>query len=375
MMKFEDITAETIASASKEELQQMKELLGGMVSSLNNKQQAMKITLNSFYGALASEYFRWFDMRLAEAITVSGRTLIQWVERDLTAFLNKVCGTEGIDYCIAIDTDSLMYNFAEFVKKFVPEGTTPEATTEFLDQACKKKINKVISDSVASFCAYSNIKNNRLNFERDIIADSALYFNVKKRYMLQVRDEEGVRLAEPELKVVGGAVVSSGTPQFVREELKRAFVITLNLDNERLLLYLDNVKKRYMKLPVEEISSPRGITEFYKFLDSTGHPVLGTPHHVKAGITYNKMLEKKGLLNRYRKIGPGDKIKFVPLRVPNPTGADCIGFMETLPKEFDLDKYVDRDNQYERTFLKPLRDSIDALGWNVERIQTLDDFF
>ena len=75
------------------------------VSRYHNIQMARKISLNSAYGAIGNEWFRYYELRIAEGITTSGQLSIRWIEKSLNIYLNKLLKTEGVDYVIASDTD------------------------------------------------------------------------------------------------------------------------------------------------------------------------------------------------------------------------------------------------------------------------------
>ena len=101
----------------------------------------------------------------------------------------------------------------------------------------------------------------------------------------------------------------------------------------------------------------------------------GTPIHVKGALVYNHQIDEFGLQGRYPYIQEGDKIKFIKLKPANPFKFDVISYMTNLPEEFKLNEYIDRDVQFQKTFLDPMRFILDAVNWKDEPQATLEAFF
>ena len=97
------------------------------IARCNNIQMARKIQLNSAYGAIGNQYFRYYKLANAEAITLSGQVSIRWIENRMNRKMNKILKTEEIDYVIASDTDSIYLNLGPLVDR-VHEGR--EKTTQ-----------------------------------------------------------------------------------------------------------------------------------------------------------------------------------------------------------------------------------------------------
>jgi DNA polymerase elongation subunit (family B) len=70
-----------------------------------------------------------------------------------------------------------------------------------------------------------------------------------------------------------------------------------------------------------------------------------------------------------------DKVKWAYLKVPNPIQQEVIAAPAVLPREFGLDKYIDYDLMFEKTFLEPVKSILDVIGWEVEKTSTLAAFF
>lgn len=342
-----------------------------------NMQYSRKILMNSLYGCLGNPHFRYTDYDNALAITSAGQLAIRFIEVKLNDFINKFMKNEvKKDYCIAIDTDSVYFEFNDLVKKHM-NGWSKEKIINGLDQFAKKKLEPFIDKSYRELADMMNCFDHKLFMDREVITEKAVW-TAKKRYAMTVWDNEGVRYDEPELKVQGIEVVKSDTPAVIREELKESLRIILTKEEEDLLNFIEDVKSKYDSLPIETVATPKGITNVDKYVGSNGKRYIkGAQSHIKSAINYNYMLRKNpNLIGKYDFIRGGDKIKFVQLKVPNPLQDNVIGFIDVLPPEFGLDKYVDYTHQWEKTFIKPLDLILEKIDWKHERTSSdLNDFF
>lgn len=360
--------SELIAAAQKETmLSQQYDII----------QQSKKIALNSMYGSLGNEYSRWYDVELAEAITISGQLAIRWIENKMNEFLNKMLKTNQ-DYVIASDTDSIYVNLGPLVTTMCP-GKTVEQSVEYLNKCCKEIIEPFIDKCYIELAETTNAYSNKMFMKRESIASKGIW-TAKKRYMLLVHDSEGVRYTKPKTKIMGIETSRSSTPQVVREELKKCIDIILTKDNATLIDYIEGFRKKFRKLAPEDIAFPRSVNGVKDYTDSFTIYKKGTPIAVKGALLFNYYIKKYDLGKKYQFIRDADKIKFLYLKSPNPvggiTGKDCvISFMTSLPKEFDLKNYIDYDTQFEKAFLDPLKSIVDAIGWQTEERNTLESLF
>jgi DNA polymerase elongation subunit (family B) len=342
------------------------------ISRLNNLQMAMKIALNSAYGAMGNQYFRYFDIRMAEGITTSGQLSIRWMANKLNAFMNKTLKTEGIDYVVAIDTDSIYLTLEHLVEKTC-EGKTTEQKIKFMDKICEDVFQPFIDSGYQELAEYMNAYSQKMQMKREVLADKGIW-TAKKRYVLNVHNSEGVQFAKPKVKVMGLEMVKSSTPAIIRDKLKDSIDVILQGDQKLLHNYVTEFRKEFDKLPVQDIAFPRGVNGIKQY---AGSPIYskGTPIHVRGALLFNHYVKKMGLDKKYQPIRDGDKIKFVYVRKPNPFQEDVIAFSQKLPDEFDLKTYIDYDKQFEKVFLDALQIVIEPLGWKTQEENSLENFF
>ncbi len=344
------------------------------VSRLNNLQMAMKISLNSAYGSLANQYFRWFDNRIAEGITMSGQLSIRWIAKTFNEFFNKLLKTEDFDYVIAIDTDSCYLNFDPLVEKVFGDNYDTKKVVAYIDKVCEDKIQGVIDASYQELATYMNAYEQKMVMKRESIADKGI-FVAKKRYVLNVHNSEGVDFAKPKMKIMGLEVVKSSTPHVIREKLKESIEVILAGDKKVLHKFVADYREEFMAMPVEDIAFPRGVNGINEYADSANIYAKATPMHVRGALLFNNRLKQLKLTDKHQPIKDGDKIKFVYLKEPNPINENVIAFNGELPKEFDLNDYIDYNKQYEKVFIDPLTTILEAINWTVEEQSSLEDFF
>jgi DNA polymerase elongation subunit (family B) len=354
---------------------ELKETLQLSISKYHNFQLVRKIQLNSAFGAIGNEWFRYYDEAIAEAITLSGQMSVQWVEKDLNQYLNKANGTEDVDYVIAIDTDSVYLNLGPLVLKVMPNEKDEQKITQFIDKASNEAIQKVINKSYDRLAEYMNAYENKMRMKRESIASSGIW-TAKKRYMLNVRmGEENVYLKVPELKIMGIETARSSTPEVVRNALKEAISIVMNKDEGHVQQFVTTFRNVFKSLPPEKIAFPRSCNGLKEYGDPTMIYKKGTPIATKGSLLFNYNLKKNKLGGKYQEIREGDKIKFLYLKTPNPLHEKVIAFTSKIPDEFNLDGFVDYDLQFEKTFLEPMRNILGVLGWKEEPVHTLEGLF
>ena len=343
------------------------------IAANHNIQLARKIALNSAYGAIGNQYFRYFDVRHAEGITMAGQLAIRWIERDVNNYLNDLLKTKNVVYVVASDTDSIYVKLGGLVDKIFKDKSDTRKIVKVLDKFCEEKLQGAIDGSFDRLAKYVNAFEQKMFMKREVIANKGIW-TAKKRYILNVYNEEGVELKEPKLKIMGIEAVKSSTPAPCRVKIKEALKVIMNKDENALIQFIDEFRTHFKKLRPEQIAYPRSCNNLKKYSSSTDIYQKSTPIHVKGALLYNDLLKKHKLV-KYEQIQEGDKIKFIVLKEPNPLRERVISFPAVLPKEFDLHKFINYDEQFDKSFLEPLRFIVNAIGWNFEKQATLDNFF
>jgi len=344
------------------------------IARYHNLQMYKKIALNSAYGALANQHFRWFQLEFAEAITSSGQLSIRWIEIKLNEYLNKLLKTQGIDYVVAMDTDSCYIKLDTLVEKYFPGETDSPKIAKMLDRFITDKLEPYIDESYQALADYTNSRQQKMKMKRECVADLAIW-TAAKRYILNVYNEEGVIYDTPKLKMTGIEAIRTSTPMACRDAIKEAMKITMRGDESALQVFIEDFRGKFMALTPEEISFPRGMHEMDKWQDAKTIYKKGTPIHVKGALLYNATIKKLGLSSKLQDITSGEKIKFVYLVEPNPLRSPVISFPQRLPTELGLDRYIDRDIMFTKTFLDPLQGILKVIGWSSTKVSTLEDFF
>ena len=345
------------------------------ISKFNNIQMARKIQLNSAYGAIGNQYFRYYNLANAEAITLSGQVSIRWIEGKVNQYLNKLLKTEDHDYVIASDTDSI-YICLDLLVRSVFDGkdVSKERIVNFLDDACKKRIEPFIDKSYKELADYVGAYEQKMFMKRENIAEKGIW-TAKKRYILNVWDSEGVRYEKPKLKMMGIEAVKSSTPAACRTSIKDCLMVIMNQNEEAAQKFIADFRDKFSSLPIEDISFPRGCNGINKWSNPSTIYSKGTPIHVRGALLYNFHNKKNKLTHKYPLIQDGEKIKFVYLKTPNKIGENVISYLNTFPKEFALDKQVDYDLQFGKSFLDPIKVIMDVIGWQPEKVASLEFLF
>ena len=365
----------TLAFQAKKEYQKTKDpATAKEISRCHNIQWAKKIALNSAYGAIGNQYFRYYDVRQATAITSSGQFVIRFIEKNVNEYMNKILKThDKVDYIVASDTDSIYLTLDKLVQATCKDKSKAD-TLKFLNKVVNSRIEPFIDKCFNDLAEYTNAIKQKMVMKREVIADKGIW-TAKKRYMLNVLDEEGITFDEPKLKIMGIEAVKSSTPEVCRGKIKEAIKLIMTKGEVELQAFVAEFKKEFYQMTAEQISFPRSCNNLKKYKHSSNIFIKGTPIHVKGALIYNEQLKRFKLHKKYPLIQEGDKIKFLKLKEANPFKFDVISYVTKLPSEFTLQEYIDYDIMFQKTFLDPMSFILNSIGWTYEKTASLEDFF
>lgn len=347
------------------------------IAALKIRQSVKKILANSLYGCLGNPAFIYSSPELATAVTVTGQVIIRTAENAMNGYIRHLTKNNDKDYVLAVDTDSVYLNLDEIVTQ-IQQKTKISDITDFVDKICEQKIQPELKKEMDLLAKTLNCIENKIFFKREAIASAGMFI-AKKRYALLVQDLEGVRFEDPKLKIMGLETARSSTPAIVRKKLKDCIKIILTKTPEELRQYVNEFYDEFMVLPISDVAAPRGVKGIIKYTDKTKIYQTGTPIATKAALLYNSYSKKIGIDKQYPTIKENDKMKFVFVKVPNPygmAGKDAVmGFINSPPTELQLEKYIDRTKQFEKTFKEPLDNILQAINWKLNAEVSLEDFF
>lgn len=349
--------------------------LDNRIAKYKNMQMVYKVALNSAYGALSNEWFRFYNFDIAESVTASGRLAIRWIEKKLNEYMNGIMFTKGVDYVIASDTDSIYLNMGPLIEKKYGPGDLEEKTaiTNLLDMTVRNKIEPYIDECYRELAKRVNATKQKMKMNRESIADVGIWTG-KKRYVLNILDKEGTRFKEPKIEIKGIDSVRSSTPASCREAIKDLIKIVIYKTEDDAQKFIELFKNRFKTLPFDEVAFPRGIKGMDKYYDPEFICGKHTPIQIRGALVYNLMLEEKGITN-FQPLYDGDKAKFCYLITPNNVRSYVITVPHALPQVLKLEDKIDYDKQFEVAFLNPITKIMDAIGWRVEpEGNTLDAF-
>ena len=400
MVDYEGITADTLRDLSDAELQELSNYLDEIAKSEHNQQLALKVLLNSLYGALGNAGFRYFMIEMAQSVTLSGQVVIQWIERKINEFVSKKTGIEK-DRIVLIDTDSVVIDLEDLVNQVCPEHYTREQRLEFLIKFGEKVMDPYIDHCYQEFAEYINAFQQKMHMKRENVI-SRMISVAKKMYCMEVYNSEGKQFSvdDPYMKIMGLKLVKSDTPAVMRQALRKALPILLQKSEAEVQDYVEEVRKTFGQYTVEEIAFPKMANNVSAYdrkiverlydnatdkiekanladkldVDSTIY-TKKTPIAVKGALIYNHLIEKYALGLKYQPIRDGDKVKFVYLKKGNPIGESVIAFVDKLPDEFNLREWVDYQTMFEKVFYKNMEILCQPLGWSPKKVETLDSIF
>ena len=361
------LQAEELYNSTKDENYQYD------IAKYHNIQWSMKIALNSFYGCLGNIYFRWFKKEYAEAITTTGRLGINWVINDVNSYLNTKFKTINDEYVIMGDTDSIYICLEKYANQY--SNLNNKDISKKLYEFCVTDLLKVIDTSFYNLHKYTNSYENKLIMKVEGISEKTIVA-AKKRYISALWSNEGIFYDEIKIKIKGLEVVKSNIPKVCKDDIKECIKLILTKDVKYVRSFISSVREKFKNTyTLEEIAKPQGVGDLSKYISPTGNAMPGAQAHFRAAINYNKLIDKFNLERKYSKIYNNDKIKILYLKIPNIVGENVIGFKKEFPVEFNINKYIDIDEQFDSTFLKPLKIITDSIQWNISNTRTIDEAF
>ena len=365
----------TLEFQAKQEYQKTKDKsLLKEISRCHNIQWSKKIALNSAYGAIGNQYFRYYDVRQATAITSAGQFVIRFIQKNVNEYMNKILkSTNEVDYIVASDTDSIYLTLDKLVQATCKDKSKAD-TLKFLNKVVESRIEPFIDKCFDELAEYTNAIKQKMVMKREVIADKGIW-TAKKRYMLNVLDEEGITFDEPKLKIMGIEAVKSSTPEVCRGKIREAIKLIMTKDEDTLQKFIADFKNEFYQMTAEQISFPRSCNNLKKYMHGSHIFIKGTPIHVKGALIYNHQLKQFKLHRKYPIIQEGDKLKFLKLKEANPFKFDVISYVSKLPSEFKLQEYIDYDIMFQKTFVDPMSFILNSIGWSTEKTASLEDFF
>jgi len=356
------------ATATREQLEKSDPqyaILTDQIAAFNNQQLVRKVNLNSAYGALGSEYFRFYDTHLAEAVTLTGQMVIRWVAKNVNAFLNTQFKTEA-DYVIASDTDSIYVRLEPLIDLFKskkPDATMDQCVT-VLARFCDAHLEPLVARTFDEIADYLNVAVPCLLMKREIIADKGIWTG-KKHYILNVRDKDRSRLREPKLKMLGIETVKSSTPALCRAMLRTAINLVMNGTEEDVWKFVASQRPIFNAAKFEDIAFPRSVNK----LDEYTQVEKSVPIAVRGALVYNRQIAE--MSRGVDQIRDGQKIKFAYLKEPNPFGSNIMSAPDGCPTEWQIGKWIDYETQWNKAFVTPLDSILGCAGWHIEKQDSL----
>lgn len=368
--ELEKVHEQLESDPNRHDLKKKEKELEYTISKYSIQEQVLKVCLNSAYGFLGNKFGVFYDVRLAEAITLSGQLVIQWIEDRLNTALNKLLKNEipkdyVKDYVIAMDTDSVYLNMDDLVRAYQSKKgeKSKQDIIEFLNDFSAKKIQPLLEKIFIDLSGYLNCYAQKMQMKREVIADKGVWTG-KKRYMLNVWDAEGIRYQTPHLKIMGIESAKSDTPDICREKIEETIRLIMDKDEDAVVQFIKNFRAEFENARIEDVAIPKTMNNLQKYSDPTNLVKKGCPFHVRAALNYNRQLEEHNLTRKYRPIQEGEKGYFLYLKSPNPTGHHCIAFLDMFPPEFGIEEFIDLKAQFVRAYLKPVELILKAIGWN-----------
>ena len=387
-MEVTEAVEENIDNLSIEELEALAAKYDIMSNKFTAYEQAVKLSLNSIYGAFGNKWFHFFDINIAESITLQGQNAIIYSETVLNKYFNefwhkdeklheelgiKVKGKLHKPAVIYIDTDSNYVQFGEMYDsvEWLDESKKMDVTT-FTLEVYNRRIKEFISLAMKKYAVVHNT-DNFLVFELESIAYSGIWMK-KKKYIQNIawEDKLSVKDRHPSLKkikTIGYDTIQSSTPLFARQKLVEALKLLFQkgttpgpVELQEMVQFLKQCKTEFKLVNIDDISFNRRTNNIQQYIidDNKEFQIgLKCPPNVKAAGFYNYLLNNNSKYkNKYKMIANGEK-----LRIYNTKHPICDTFAY-LPGEhpYEIAPEIDYDTQFGKCMIDPINRVLKAIG-------------
>jgi len=377
--------------AERKELQEMKTkaIEAGNkieIAFWDKRQLVKKINLNSLYGAILNPGCRFFDKRIGQSTTLTGRQIAKHMAAESNKVITGTYDHVG-DSVIYGDTDSVYFSAFPILKKEIESGAVPwtkESVIKLYDQVADE-VNKTFIDFMGKAFHCPKNRADVIQAGREMVAENGLYIT-KKRYAALIYDDEGERKdidGKPgKVKAMGLDLKRSDTPEFMQNFLSELLLMVLTDKTEaEVLERITEFRTEFKLRPGYEKGSPKRankIGEYRRKEEKQGKANM--PGHVRASINWNTLKRMNG--DKYSQtIVDGMKVIVCKLK-QNPLGYTSVAYPTDelrLPKWF---KELPFDNEaMEETIIdNKLGNLIGVLNWDVastlqhNTFQSLFDF-
>ena len=347
-----------------------KERLKIKASQQHILQLTLKILINRVYGYFGNKHSPMGDADIARSITLTGQAVIKRANSALQKYVaNKLDQeyTDEIDPIVYNDTDSVYITLKPIIDKhnmsFLNRANNVSKEIHTLVQDVEDNINEDINEWAK---LQLNSKDPRFVFKRESICDVGVFLQ-KKRYVLHVLDDEGIKVNK--FKYTGVEVVRSTIPAAVKPHVKHCIETMLTTKNHsKTNKALSDAYDIFKQLPIEDISFVMGITDYDKYAKDCDQFMTAKrmPIHMKAAYYHNVMLDREKLTSQYEKISSGDKVRYFYVMQPNMYGANVIGYKYYYPKEFSSMFPPDTEKMFEKVIFSIMERFYESVGWSIQ---------
>lgn len=352
--------------------------LKAILAFWDKRQLVTKILLNSAYGGLLNVGCRFYDKRIGQSTTLSGRSITKHMTAKTNELIDGVYDHEG-RAVVAGDTDSVYFSAYPTLRDEIEKGEIEwnrDSVIALYDEIAKQVSNTFPEFLLETFnvpiSAGQVVKSGR-----EVVGETSIFIT-KKRYAILVYDEEGNRRDQNgnvgKLKITGLDIRRSDTPVIVQDFLRDLLLITLTtVDESKVIDHIRQFKKSFANLHPWQMGSPKAVNNLSnyhnKLITSKARaqrpPTI--PGHVMASINWNSLRERHGD-HVSQPILDGQKIVVCQLK-PNDYGFSSIAYptdQDRLPQWF-LELPFDKNGMTQTILDKKIQNLLGVLNWDLSR--------